>query len=388
MGSSRPIGGLASALAVLLLHDGASRSAESEPPALTRAWELPTPGVAPLSVLPDQRGRPILYMALKNGGVAILDLTAAEKPPRTLARIVPQRLGGLDATHLAQQGKFLFVALGDFFNARGSPAGLAVLDVSQPSQARVLSIWKSEKKLDGAAAVLVGDRFAYLGAMSHGVFIFDLTDLARPKKVAEFLPEVDFPKKNPGRTEHPNARGSALKGNDLYVAYDAGGLRVLDVTTPNKPREIGRYVNAGMGRKQQAFNNVVIDGDTAYVAVDYAGLEVLDIGDPRRIRQVAWWNPWKAQTAGNLWLNSPGHANQIAYDASRRLVYLSAGDSELQVLDVSDRAKPTLVARYGAAGDGFGSWGLAVTPDRVFVSYITTMIPFRSTWSGIKALRR
>ena len=41
------------------------------------------------------------------------------------------------------------------------------------------------------------------------------------------------------------------------------GLRVLDVADPLRPREVGRYVNAGMKQKQQAYNNLVIDGTTA-----------------------------------------------------------------------------------------------------------------------------
>ena len=52
------------------------------------------------------------------------------------------------------------------------------------------------------------------------------------------------------------------------------------------------------------------------------------------MRQIGWWNPWESHTIKNLWLNSPGHTNQIVLDANRKIVYLSAGDSELQMVDV------------------------------------------------------
>jgi hypothetical protein len=224
--------------------------------------------------------------------------------------------------------------------------------------------------------------------MEHGVFIFDVADPARIRKVAAILPDLHFPAKNPGRIQHPNARGLTLQDHLLFVAFDAGGLRIVDVRDRLKPREIGRYINAAMLKKQQAYNNVYIDGTTAYCAVDYAGLEIIDVRAPANMQQIAWWNPWKANTLANVWFNSPGHTNQLEYDTKRKLVYLSAGDSDLQVVDVSDKAKPKLSAVYGGPKDNTGVWGLTITNDRVYLAYITAVIPFRSTWAGIKAVAR
>ena len=104
------------------------------------------------------------------------------------------------------------------------------------------------------------------------VLIFDVRNARDIKKVAEILPEVDFPRKSPNKIQHPNARGLAIKGPHFYVAFDAGGLRVINIANPLKPQEIGRYVNRGMKEKQQAYNNLVFDGTTAFVATDYAGM--------------------------------------------------------------------------------------------------------------------
>jgi hypothetical protein len=360
----------------------------ADPKPLEVAWEYPTPQGLPQALLHDRTGRACLYAALKQGGLTILDVSRPNAVPRALATIETAKFGGLDVMHLTQEKDRLYLALGDFFNARGSPAGLAVVNVANPRQPRVLSVWKSAEKLQGAAAVVVRDRYAYLGAMGHGVFVLDVSDPAAVRPAATILPDVDFPRKNPGRVQHPNARGLALQGRYLYVAFDAGGLRVIDVADPLKPKEVGRYVNGGMRQKQQAYNNLVIDGTTAYVAVDYAGMEVLDVRDPRRIEPVAWWNPWKADTPGNLWFNSPGHTNQIEFDRARRHVYLSAGDSDLVVVDVSDRAHPKLAARFGEPKDKLGVWGLTLAGDQVYLAYVTAVVPFRGTWSGIKAVGR
>jgi hypothetical protein len=162
----------------------------------------------------------------------------------------------------------------------------------------------------------------------------------------------------------------------------------LDVKDRRRPVEIGRYINAAMVRKQQAYNNLVVDGDRAYVAIDYAGLEIIDISNPRQPRQIGWWNPWAADTLQNLWVNSPGHTNQISLDAQRKLVFLSAGDSELQVIDVSKPNRPRLVSHYGEPKNKRGVWGVAVSADLIFLTYIKAIVPFHSTWSGVKAVRR
>jgi hypothetical protein len=251
-----------------------------------------------------------------------------------------------------------------------------------------MSLWTSATTLKGSAVVLVSGRYAYLGAMRAGVFIFDVSNPRAIVPVASILPDVNFPRPNPNSVQHPNARGLAIKGDLLFVAYDSGGIRVIDVADKARPREIARYINGAIRNKQQAYNNIVINGRLAYVAVDYCGIEILDISNPQAIRQTGWWNPWDCETMSNNWFNSPGHTNQLVLDASRRLVFLSAGDSELLAVDVKNPARPELAGHFGAPKDGRGTWGLAVTDRNVFLTYIKAFIPFRGGWSGVTALSR
>jgi hypothetical protein len=351
-------------------------------------WSLETRGLLPQAIAINQGDPRYLFVALKTGGVAVYRDAHAGKPPARVAVVSRRELGNLDAMHLFQRGDTLFVALGDFFAAFGSRAGVAALDVSDPAAPRVASRWISPQSMKGAAAVVADERHVYVGAMTKGLLIFDAGDPARLTHVSTFLPDVNFPRPRPNAIQHPNARGLAISGDRLFVADDAGGLRVVDVSNRARPREIGRYINESMRSKQQAYNNLVLDGRRAYVAVDYAGLEIIDIADPERMRQVGWWNPWKAETPANTWFNSPGHTNQIAFDPARKLVYLSAGDSELQVVDVSDPAAPRLAASHGSPRNNRGTWGVTLGDDAVYLTYIQTLIPFRGTWSGIVALGR
>ncbi|MBI2808020.1 MAG: hypothetical protein HYX68_23800 [Planctomycetes bacterium] len=354
---------------------------------LKLVWEFPTPGEYPMCMVADRVGQPYLYVAVKNGGLRILDISKTNGAT-DVAKIGTDQFGKLHVMHLTQRGTNLYLALGEFFNAFGAPAGLAVVDVKNPRQPRVTALWKSAETLTGSAAIVVDERFAYLGAMKQGVMIFDVSRPGTIRHVSTYQPDIHFPRKNPTKVQHPNARGLFLIGKTLYVAYDAGGLRILDVSDRGKPREIGRYANAAMAKKQQAYNDVHVEKGLAYLPCDYAGLEIVDVRNPRAIRQVAWWNPWQAHTFKNLWFNSPGHTNQIAYDAKRKRAYLSAGDSELQVIDISNPVKPRLAESYGQPKNKHGVWGVAISSNRVYLAYITAVIPFRGTWAGVKALKR
>ena len=375
-------------IAVSIWLSFSSPLAAQEAKSLKLAWEHATPNEFPQGIVCDALARPYLHIAMKNGGVRILDISN-RAGPKVAAKVGIEQFNNLQVMHLTQHGEYLFLALGDFFDARGAHAGLAVVHVKNPVQPKVVSVWKSKEMLHGSAMVIVEGKYAYLGAMTEGVMIFDVSKPEKIERVSTIQPDVDFPRKKPNKIQHPNARGLAIRGNLLYLAYDAGGMRVLDVADKSKPKEIGRYVNKAMAKKQEAFNNIVLDKNLAYIACDYAGLEIVDVSDPRNMRQVGWWNPWDAHSLKNLWFNSPGHTNQLVLDTKKRLAYMSAGASELQVVDVANPTKPRLSATFAGTPRGkLGVWGLAMSADRVYLTYMAAVIPFRGTWAGIKAVER
>lgn len=348
-------------------------------------WEYPTGRHMPMAVAVDSADSDVLFIAAKSGGILVLNERQGG-PPQQLANVAIKQLGDMDAMNVHLRGQRLYVALGDFFK-KASFSGAAVIDVSQPNRPKVLSVWKSKTPQKGGAAIVADDRRVYLGCMHFGVQVLSQRKNGRLEFESTFVPDPNFPTRNPGPIQRPNARGLALRGDRLFVAYDAGGLRVLDVSG-DQPREIGRYINQAMIGKQQAYNNVLLDGARAYVAIDYAGLEVLDVATPRKIRQMGWWNPWRANTFSNLWFNSPGHTNEIAFDAKRKQILLSAGDSELQLVDVRMSASPQLSTNYGQPKSGQAAWGVTLSGDTAYLSYIKAVIPFRGTWNGVRAVRR
>lgn len=378
------------AIAVACLSLAACKAAEPTtppppPPAAgTLRWEFATPAGLPLAVQRDITGAPYLYVALKEGGLLVLRLNGTA-PPTEVTRIPVSAFSGLHVTALTQQGTRLFLGLGDFFS-NATRTGLAVVNVQTPQQPTVRAQWISPTVLSGTTALLADGDHVFLAAKRDGVFVFDVSAADTVRRIAAFLPDVNFPTANPSSTAHPNARGLALAGSRLYVANDAGGLRVLDVSNRAQPVEVGKYINSGIVNKPQAYNSVWIDNTRAYLAVDYCGLEIVDVSNPSAIQRIGWWNPWGCDGASNIWFNSGGHTNQLVFNATRRLALLSAGASELVAVDVSNPANPQLRAQFEATGTDQGAWGVGDSPDETYITYITAVLPFRGTWAGIRAI--
>jgi hypothetical protein len=204
------------------------------------------------------------------------------------------------------------------------------------------------------------------------------------------VPDPNFPLPNPGIFQTPAARGLAVVSDALLLlAYDAGGFRTIDIANKAAPVQIGAYVNAEISPQvqAQAYNNIVVEGTTAYVAVDYCGVEVLDFSNPAAVEQIAWWDPWECEGDPLNWFASPGHTNELVLRPEQDRLFVSAGDTELVVLDVSDPANPALEATHGAAADNRAAWGLDATGTHVYLAQIASpAVPFVSNWSGVSVL--
>lgn len=338
----------------------------------------------PLQTLVDE-SRALLYVARKGSGVEILQLRNPS-PPMVLSGFPKMYMANLDAVAIARSGNLLYVALGDIFAHRLAKSGLATLDVSEPKNPKILSLWQSPQATGGSSSILIHDGMLYLGAMSAGVIAFDLHNTEHPTYKWTFQPDPKFPNTRLNRVSHPNVRALTATGNQLFVCYDAGGLRTIDISDPSAPRETGRYINAKLLGQQQAYNGIALAAPYAFLTCDYAGVEVVDIANPADIKQVGWWDPWRKSSGGNFWFGSKGHANQIQYDDRSKSIYVSAGDSELVVLDVNDPRSPQVRAHYGKPKDKAGAWGITLSNGIAYVTYIRAFIPFHSTYSGIKAL--
>ncbi len=108
-----------------------------------------------------------------------------------------------------------------------------------------------------------------------------------------------------------------------YVADLDGSLRVIDVSDPANPTEVG-FCGIYSPR------DVCVSESYAYLADSQAGLRIMDISDPT--------NPYVAGT-----YNTDDYA--IGVYASGSYAYVTDNDS-LLIVDISDPANPTLVGSF------------------------------------------
>lgn len=331
----------------------------------------------------DTTGKPFLYVASKDAGLKIYNVAST---PVLVKTIPVASFHSLHVMNLSQSGNYLYLALGNHFGTAAQNPGFAIVDVSAPAKAGVVSLWYDSTLKSGAGIVECSGNYAYLGAMKFGLMIFDVSDKTHVVKLSSLIPDIHFPDSRADPTKF-NARGMAIRNNLVYLCYDAGGLRIINVADKKHPFEAGRYSNPVMNGKPRAYNNIVLKDALAYVTVDYCGVEILNVSNPAAVSLVRWWNPWTCQTSGFNWFTSAGHANEVALDTKNNLLFVSTGKSDLHVLDVSNPAAPVHCANYGGTANNMGTWGVSIYEDQVYLSYICTLgIPFSSRWTGVKIL--
>jgi len=91
-----------------------------------------------------------------------------------------------------------------------------------------------------------------------------------------------------------SAFGIAVAGNYAFVAAGVAGLRIIDVTNPTAPVEVGFYDTPDYAE------GVALSGaDYAFVADGYAGLHVINVTNSAAPQRVGYYNtPGYAQGVG------------------------------------------------------------------------------------------
>jgi hypothetical protein len=118
-------------------------------------------------------------------------------------------------------------------------------------------------------------------------------------------------------------------GNYAYIACNASGVRVIDITNPGSPSFAG-YCTLPGGTGAYA-KDVKVSGNYAYVAASSSGLNIVDITNPAV--------PTYLSCAGAGTLNSASYVSIL-----NNYAYISAplGTTRFGVVDISNPATPTV----------------------------------------------
>lgn len=169
--------------------------------------------------------------------------------------------------------------------------GFAILDIADPARPRLVS-HVGDRPEGGApthTALPVGHKIlgrnwliAFDEEMGGGnppahMRLYDITDERRPTLASTFHVPPDPSGKTGGRFGAHQPHEFVGTDNLVYAAWFSGGLRVVDLSNPCTPREVGHYIpKPGQGARFAESNDVFVDERGLIFLIDRAnGLDIL-----------------------------------------------------------------------------------------------------------------
>lgn len=351
-------------------------------------------GYSALTPLGDRQGRPYVYVCSNELGLRIYET----EPVLNLVATLDTAELTSKASFLDQSGDLLVVGLGDSFGDTLGPMRVATVDVSVPANPQVLDVWVDPSPTpniaSGVGSVRIAGNLCYIGGMGEGMVILDISNPNSIGFVSKIKPSIAWPHVN-NTLANVNARGLALKDSLVYLCYDAGGMRTINVADPFNPFEVDSFANPvtfAQGNMPRAYNHVVIDDTVAYIASDYCGVEVWGLGNPLAPVLLHHWNPSGCPGGGLAWYGSPVHTNELKLLPECSWLFVATAKSEMIVFDIADPYNPIEIDSFGTVLDTTATWGIDLDDDRIYLTYVYVPDlpiypePFLSYWNGVKQL--
>lgn len=263
-------------------------------------------------------GKRYALMASNQAAVVVVDVTDPRAP--AIAGhfgVEPERSRNVHT--LAIEGGHAYLA--------NTGAGLDIYDVTTPTAARKLGSFAHPAGRGYLHDLFVtGDR-AYLNWWDAGFAVVDVSRPATPALLGTFAGYGQ-------RTSHSSwvlsvaGKKIALHGDEQYGAR----LHVVDVTegSPTFLRSLATW----MTRPEVSIHNVMAMGHLGVIAYYQDGVRVLDLSVPESPRQVAWYQTWRGPTTGGESFYEA--AVGVDVDEAARLVYVADSVRGLLVLRLAD----------------------------------------------------
>jgi len=202
---------------------------------------------------------------------------------------------------------------------------LVVLNVSNPADLREVGVTQPFPHF--VEDVAVNGTLAYVAAGGAGLRVVDISNPALPTEVGAW-------------DSRGYAQGVAVAGTVAYLADGPFGLRLVDVSKPSQPVEVGSAYSMNYAFK------VAVQGHHACIAAAGAGLLIADVTDPRHPVEV-----------GSL--ATTGYAYGVA--VAGNVAYVADGWEGVKTVTVADPAHPLLLGALKTPGWAFGVTVLGTT---------------------------
>ncbi|WP_342377896.1 hypothetical protein NVS55_01175 [Myxococcus stipitatus] len=253
-----------------------------------------------------------LYIASGDRGVLVFDISEPANP-RFLRDMSH---GSSQNVHTVQvDGNRLYATLVD------PTQETLIYDVKNPREPVLLGRYRDESV--GSPKSYAHDTTSFEGRLyvshwSAGMLILDPSDPANVKKVGAYK----YPRaaSHAARVGRINGRITAFEGGEGWGAH----LRVLDLSDEKSPRLIGEYKLS----PEVSIHNMELVGSRLYVAHYQHGVRVLDISGPTKPAEIGYYNTWRETDAnrgtspwdGAVGIRVPGDGYVYVADSSRGLL--------------------------------------------------------------------
>jgi hypothetical protein len=344
---------------------------------------------------------------------APLDLLVHDPSAPSLLGTVAQ-YAGTTAEHLAVvhyataafTGTVLLAGIQRCQAGGGAPAGLALWDVTDPTNPVELGFLSTGRAGRGVHEFTVGQRnghwYAYLAVPNSEVTdgkgdlrVVDVTDPRQPVELADWGARRDagLPV-GTGAQCAPVCRGAvpqsflhsvtlSADGRTAYLSYWDLGMLIMDVSEPSAPRLLGRFAEP-----QQAEGNthsvalahaekLALAGDETF-GPPWGRLRLVDVQDPANPVQVGTF-----ETPDSL-AGTPGEQyaytihNPLADDRDPNRAYLAWYADGVRLIDIADPSRPVELGAWVPPQEPM-VWNVAFLGDLLLVGDIN---------NGLFVLRR
>ncbi|WP_224369901.1 LVIVD repeat-containing protein [Hyalangium versicolor] len=254
-----------------------------------------------------------MYIASTKKGVLLYDVTKPAEPVFVTSFPVDS---AVDVRSLAFDGNWLYAA------SPSPNAEIIVFDATKPRELSVAKRYFVEQTQpvvgDRPYEVVVYNSRLYVSHWSYGLAVSDVSTPATPKLLGRFG--------YTGATTRKTGVGTIGSRTLAFEASEGWGahLRVLDVTSPANITQVAEVAS----RPEVSIRSAKVSGTKVYVAHYQDGLRVLDVSNANEPRQVSYFNTWRETDAGRgtvffegvTDVAVPGDGYVYATDTSRGLM--------------------------------------------------------------------
>lgn len=209
--------------------------------------------------------------------------------------------------HVVVSGNLAFLADG---------ADLRIFDISDPASPTLLGI-----EYTPCNCIAVSGNYAFITDPDAGALhTIDISDPVHPTNAGSY-------------TALSRPYAVAVSGDHAFVIDPYGtDLNVLDITDPTSPSLAGTYNSVSFSR------NIAIDGDYAFIAFDTGGMKIIDIKNPAAPSYIASLPASKVQYVA----------------VTGDYAFVANSDLGVLVADISDPGSPVLLHAFDTPGAAHG----------------------------------